>query len=189
LARQTSILSPPEATWWVAAFATSAGAAAAGAVHHGLGHTLRPNVNQRVWQFTLLALVGTGLCLLQVALHVALTGAAYVAGQVVTWGVAVTCGIAAVRIDKFSAAIGAYGVGMIALLGAAIVARYRYPVAHLGWIATAFALSAAAAGVQDRRIGLGPRFNHNDCYHVVQLAAQGCFYLGAASAVSPAAGA
>lgn len=181
LARSGPTSHAPATLWWIGAFTASAIAAAAGAIHHGLGHELHPSANQRLWQFTLLSLVGTGFCLLQVAAHLALAGPVLLSAQIAAGLVALGFGAAALRIDKFSAAIGAYGLGLTAVTSAAILTRHHYASVHWFWIVAGFGLSVAAAVVQHFRIGCGPRFNHNDLYHVVQLAAQGCFYLGAAA--------
>jgi hypothetical protein len=48
-----------------------------------------------------------------------------------------------------------------------------------GWIVAGVALSAAAALVQASGFALHRHFNHNDLYHVIQLAAIVLFYRGA----------
>jgi hypothetical protein len=47
------------------------------------------------------------------------------------------------------------------------------------WILGGVALSLVAAGVQAGHVALHPQFNHNDLYHVVQIAAMALFYAGA----------
>ncbi|SRR5258706_8185280 len=47
------------------------------------------------------------------------------------------------------------------------------------WILGGVALSLAAAVVQAMRLAPHPSFNHNDLYHVVQIAAMALFYRGA----------
>lgn len=41
----------------------------------------------------------------------------------------------------------------------------------LAWITTGVLVSGAAAAVQISRLSLHPKFNHNDLYHIVQIAA------------------
>ena len=172
---------PAGLTWWIAAFATCALAAAAGAVHHGLGHELPPAANRASWRLALLALVGTGLCLMQVAARLAVAATALTAAQLGAWLVTALFAAAALRREKFSVAIRAYGLGQLLVLAAAVAARHSHPPAHLAWIDAGVATSALAAAIQHFRLSPHPRFNHNDLYHVVQAAAQGCFYFGAAS--------
>ena len=171
----------PVVGWWIAAFATCAVAATAGAVHHGLGHELSPATNRASWRLALLALVGTGLCLAQVAALTALASFVLGAAQLSAWLAAACFGAAALRRETFSVAITAYGLGQLLVLAAALAAHANLPAGYLAWLATAVATSAVAAAIQHFRVSPHPRFNHNDLYHVVQAAAQGCFYLGAAS--------
>lgn len=182
LAHHAASAPTPLAFWWIGAFATCALAALAGAIHHGLGPDLPPAVNQASWRLALLSLVGTGLCLLQVAAHLTLTGTPLLAAQGLSLVLAAGFALAALRIDKFYVAIAAYGLGQVAVLATALLAHQHYPAAHLAWLATAFSLSLLAALIQHFRLSPAVRFNHNDLYHVVQFAAQGCFYLGALAA-------
>jgi len=47
------------------------------------------------------------------------------------------------------------------------------------WMIAAVAVSVAAAGVQAMRLAPHPHFNHNDLYHLIQIAAMWLFYRGA----------
>ncbi len=47
------------------------------------------------------------------------------------------------------------------------------------WMIGAVAVSVAAAGVQAMKLAPHPQFNHNDLYHVIQIAAMYLFYRGA----------
>jgi hypothetical protein len=47
------------------------------------------------------------------------------------------------------------------------------------WMISAVAVSVAAAGVQAMKLAPHPHFNHNDLYHVIQIAAMVLFYRGA----------
>src|SRR5687767_14183832 len=57
------------------------------------------------------------------------------------------------------------------------------PLAHLwrfnGWILAGVAVSVAAGAVQAGGLAPHPHFNHNDLYHVIQIAAMALFYRGA----------
>jgi hypothetical protein len=46
------------------------------------------------------------------------------------------------------------------------------------WMISAVAVSVAAAGVQAMKLAPHPQFNHNDLYHVIQIAAMWLFYRG-----------
>ncbi|HXU41393.1 MAG TPA: hypothetical protein VN675_03650 [Burkholderiales bacterium] len=47
------------------------------------------------------------------------------------------------------------------------------------WILGGVAVSLIAAGIQAGRLALHEHFNHNDLYHVVQIAAMALYYAGA----------
>ena len=181
LARHAPSPCPETLGWWIGGFATSALAAAAGAVHHGLGHTLPPSANRLCWHLALLSLVATGLCLIQVAATTALIGTVLVLAKFAAWIIAALFAYATLRTGRFSTAIWAYGLGQLLVLAAAIYARDAHSPHHFVWLAAAVATSALAAIGQHQRIGLSLCFNHNDLYHVIQFVAQGLFYLGAAT--------
>ena len=168
--------------WWSSAFATCALAALAGALHHGLGHELPAAVNRAVWRFAVLSLVATGHCLMQVAAGLVFSGPALVVAQLTSVLASGLLAVHALRVGTFGVAIRAYGLGQLLVLAAAVSVRHSHSPAHLAWIAAGVATSALAAGIQHFRLGPHPRFNHNDLYHVVQAAAQGCFYFGAVAA-------
>lgn len=168
-------------TWWVAAFATCVVAATAGAIHHGLGRGLSPAINRFTWRLALLSLIGTGFCLTQIAALNAFQGATLTLAQIAAISVTAILATVALRVEKFSAAIFAYGIGQILVLMSVVLAREVQPPSRLPWLAAAVAASALAAGVQHFRLGPSRHFNHNDLYHVVQVIAQGAFYLAAAT--------
>jgi hypothetical protein len=172
----------PLTGWWIGAFATCALAALGGAIHHGLGEEIPPALNRAAWRLALLGLVGTGLCLLEVAAHLTLSGPAFTGAQIAIGLLTATFAVAALRIDKFYVALCAYGLGQLAVLAAALVSRHHHSTAHTLWLSVGVATSALAAAIQHFRLSPAPRFNHNDLYHVVQFAAQGFFYLGAVAA-------
>jgi hypothetical protein len=47
------------------------------------------------------------------------------------------------------------------------------------WMIAAVAVSVAAGAVQAMKLAPHPHFNHNDLYHVIQIAAMWLFYRGA----------
>jgi hypothetical protein len=167
--------------WWVAAFAACVVAATAGAVHHGLGHGLSPGMNRTTWRLALLSLVGTGFCLTQIASLNVFHGATLTLAQIAATIATAILALVTLRVEKFSVAIFAYGLGQILVLMSAVFTHEVQPPSRLPWLAAAVAASAIAAGVQHFRLGPSRHFNHNDLYHVVQAIAQGAFYLAAAT--------
>ena len=81
--------------------------------------------------------------------------------------------------DAFIYVIADTGIAMaaVAVLHAASAIRHRDPASL--WMLGAVAVSVLAAGVQASGFALHPNFNHNDLYHVIQIAAMALFYSGA----------
>ena len=65
-----------------------------------------------------------------------------------------------------------------AMLGVAALHLLRIDNPATRWILGGVAVSLAAAGIQAGRVALHPNFNHNDLYHVVQIAAMLLYYAG-----------
>jgi hypothetical protein len=82
--------------------------------------------------------------------------------------------IAALFIDDFWLVIADYGSVMLAIL---VVCAIRWSNAAARWITAAIVISFAASALQMSSIRVGP-LNHNDVYHVVDVAALYCFYRG-----------
>jgi hypothetical protein len=75
-----------------------------------------------------------------------------------------------------------YGVSMLVL--AAIYAFTAARARASLWMYAAVALSLAGALIQRLRIAPSPSFNHNDLYHLVQMASMACFYRSGSAVVS-----
>jgi len=65
-----------------------------------------------------------------------------------------------------------------AMLGVAALHLLRLDNPATRWILAGVAVSLLAAGVQAGRVALHQHFNHNDLYHVVQMAAMLLYYAG-----------
>lgn len=68
-------------------------------------------------------------------------------------------------------------LGAIILTVTAALRRQQRIAAR--WILAGVSISVLAAVIQQSGYALHPRFNHNDLYHVVQIAANFAFYRGA----------
>jgi len=66
-----------------------------------------------------------------------------------------------------------------AMLAVAALHLLRLDNPATRWILAGVAVSLIAAGIQAGRLALHPHFNHNDLYHVVQIAAMLLYYAGA----------
>jgi hypothetical protein len=152
--------------WWTAAFAALALAAFLGGTWHGFFQ------NKLLWKATLL----TAGC----ASFAMVIGSAY----------ATTSGLARQAIVTMALAkLLVYSVWMLehhAFIFVVIDTGIAFVIVlalHLwrwnGWIVAGVALSVIAGLVQASGFAPHAHFNHNDLYHVIQLAAIALFYFGA----------
>jgi len=80
--------------------------------------------------------------------------------------------------DEFRYVIYDYAPALVIILGLQIWCwlQFRSPAAP--WIAAGILVSVLAAVIQAARLAPHPQFNHNDLYHVVQMAAFVLLYRG-----------
>ncbi|MBI3916944.1 MAG: hypothetical protein HY322_08050 [Betaproteobacteria bacterium] len=161
---------------WSAGFAALALAALAGGTHHGFAPYFGPALLAATWKFTVYC--------------VGIFGLAMLAGSIIA-----VCGGAVRRVFLATAALKflAYAVVMLgrdafefvvadtggAMAGLLLLHGWKATTrndAASRWVLVAVALSALAAAVQYGRVALHAHFNHNDLYHVIQIAAMVTFY-------------
>ena len=82
------------------------------------------------------------------------------------------------RQPEFRVAAGDYGVALAIVLVAAAYEMFRRRSPGMAWLIAGVLVSLVAAIVQARRLALHRHFNHNDLYHVIQMAALYAFYRG-----------
>jgi hypothetical protein len=166
-------------SYWAVAFAALALSAALGGTYHGFAPSLAEGTQNLLWKVTVMA-VGVGTF-----------------GMVVGTAIGTTTGtlrklllsVAAAKLviylawmlshDSFLYAIVDTGIAMavVGLLHGWTGMR-GWDRASL-WMLGGVGVSAFAAGVQATGYTLHPNFNHNDLYHVIQMAAMSLFYVGA----------
>jgi hypothetical protein len=154
--------------FWSLAFAALAVAAALGGTHHGF-------VIEALWTPTVLAagvasfgmLAGSAIAtttgrlrqgLIALALAKLLAYSAWMLGH-----------------DEFIYVVADSGA---ALLAVSILHLFDWKNSCSRWLLAGVAVSLAAAAAQASGFDLHPDFNHNDLYHVVQIAAMAFFYNG-----------
>jgi hypothetical protein len=155
--------------WWSIAFAAVALAALVGGTYHGFP-SFYPNV---LWKTTLVA-AGAASCAMVIATGVGTR----IAPKLFFWlallkFAAYLAWIAST--DSFFAVVADSGS---ALLLVAALHAIRGGAAWR-WMISGVAVAVAAAGVQAMKLAPHPHFNHNDLYHVIQLAAMWLLYRGA----------
>jgi hypothetical protein len=164
-------------SFWALAFAALALAAALGGTWHGFAPAFAEIAVLLVWKATVLS-VG-------IASFGMLAGSAFAA---TTGGVRKSLlVIAAVKLAVYSGWMVGHSeyiyviadTGTALILVAALHLRSAARDRASRWILAGVGASVLAAGVQASGFALHRHFNHNDLYHVVQVAAMILFYAGA----------
>jgi peptidoglycan/LPS O-acetylase OafA/YrhL len=81
--------------------------------------------------------------------------------------------------DLYLYVIVDYGSAMLGLLLLQVYSYYRRHDQRAKWLISGVLVSYIGAVVQQSGISLHEQFNHNDLYHVIQLAGLCLFYIGA----------
>jgi hypothetical protein len=163
---------------WSGAFAATAAAALVGGITHGVGPEAGPVAATLLWKATVL-LAGT-VSFFLVASAAAATFSPKAANF---WIAAAALKLAAYSAwmlghDAFQYVIYDYGSAMLIVVALQLVRRSRGPAPGAWWIVAGIAGSLLAAGVQYSGIAPHRHFNHNDLYHVLQMAAAWLLYRG-----------
>jgi hypothetical protein len=164
--------------WWALAFSAAAASALLGGTHHGFAAVMSPAVYALSWKATVLA-VGVFSFAIVVGSALATTrGAART----------VVIALAAAQLAAYTAWISVddqyrYVVLDTAIAMSALLALHGWSAAFRGdaasrWVLAGIAVSAAAAAVQFFQVAPHEYFNHNDLYHLIQLAAMVLLFKG-----------
>lgn len=164
---------------WAGALAASALAALAGGTYHGFLPWLAPPVATALWKATLLSIGcaawGAGIATVRTHLPAAAQRALAIALGLM---LAIYAALA-MAVDAFLLAIIDYSLVFVFVLivHARAWMRWRADGAILvvGGVLTSF----LGAAIQALGISPHPHFNHNDLYHVVQMAGTWALYRGA----------
>jgi hypothetical protein len=155
--------------WWALALAATAAAALFGGTHHGFP-ALLPGL---LWKATLVA-AGAASCAMLVATGIATR----IAPQFFFWLALLKFAAYLAWIashDDFLAVVIDSG-GALAMVAALHAIRGGPP---WRWMIGGVAVAVVAAGVQAMKLAPHAQFNHNDVYHVIQIAAMWLLYRGA----------
>jgi len=158
--------------WWIRSMLLMAISATVGGFYHGFAPGLPPAIGSVWWRVVLWIICGLGFAM-GMSLLGELVSVQARRGWTLLLGVklAISCSLVAAK-PQFLVAIADYGSSMLAWLVAAVVARRAWSVV----MAAGVLLSLAAGAIQQLQWGLGPGFNHNDVFHVIQAFALVCFY-------------
>ena len=163
---------------WAAAFVMTAVAAFVGGTYHGFIQWMPGITGRALWKVTLVATGIGSACLLAAAvtaaaagpLRHALMGLVVVKLVVYIWTIATK--------DAFVLVIADYGTALVAVLLAAWFVRPTGLTPAAWWITAGVAVAVVAGFIQWARLAPHAHFNHNDLFHVVQMASLYLLYRG-----------
>jgi hypothetical protein len=163
---------------WAAAFVMTAAAAFVGGTYHGFVQWMPGSAGRAMWKATLLATGLGSACLLAAAVVAAVAGPlrTALAGVVIAklafymWTIAAK--------DSFTLVIADYGTALVAVVLAAWVIRPSGVTPATWWITAGVAVAVVAGVIQWARLAPHVHFNHNDLFHVVQMASLYLLYRG-----------
>ena len=163
---------------WAAALVMTAVAAFLGGTYHGFIQWMPGAYGRAMWKATLLATGIGSACLLAAAVTAATAGAlqrALVAVVVVkllvyVWTIATK--------DQFALVIADYGTALLAVALAAWFIRPSGLTPAAWWITGGVAVAVLAGAIQRAHLAPHVHFNHNDLFHVVQMASLYLLYRG-----------
>jgi hypothetical protein len=163
---------------WAAALVMTAVAAFVGGTYHGFIQWMPGLAGRAMWKATLLATGLGSACLLAAAVVAAVAGPlrTALAGVVIAklafyvWTIATK--------DSFTLVIADYGTALVAVVLAAWVIRPSGLTPATWWITAGVAVAVVAGVIQWARLAPHVHFNHNDLFHVVQMASLYLLYRG-----------
>lgn len=170
---------------WIGAFAACGVAALFGGTHHGFLPYLGSGAATVIWKVTLFAIgwaaFEAGMATVRTHLRASLQRplTMLLAVQLAVYGVGVA------GTDEFLIAIIDYSVIFCFVLVVHLRAWIRKQDRAAAWIAAGVVTSFAGAGVQAAGLAPHPHFNHNDLYHVIQMAGTWMLYRGASRTAEP----
>jgi hypothetical protein len=155
--------------WWSIAFAAAALAALVGGTYHGFP-AFYPGV---LWKTTLVA-AGAASCAMVIGTAIA----SRIAPKFFFWFSVLKLAAYLTWIASHDAFIAVVVDSGSALLVVALLHAIRRDAAWR-WMVGGVAVAVVAAAVQALKLAPHPQFNHNDLYHVIQIAAMWLLYRGA----------
>lgn len=163
---------------WAAALVMTAVAALLGGTYHGFIQWMPGAGGRTLWKATLLATGIGSACLLAAAVTAAAAGAVQRALMAMVlvkllfyvWTIATK--------DQFTVVIADYGTALVAAVLAAWLIRPSGMTAATWWITAGVAVAVVAGVIQWARLAPHARFNHNDLFHLVQMASLYLLYRG-----------
>lgn len=163
--------------WWAGALAALGVAAVLGGTVHGFRAVLGVELERWFWWGALLCAGGFGYAaLVTAARHLPRAASRVVSGAGLLALVAYAGYVWGEPEFRYAGFASAFGLVTVAAAQAAAWLRQRIESAP--WIVAGVAVSAVGFAIQRSGWGLGPGFNHNDVFHVVQIGGNYLLYRG-----------
>jgi len=179
--RRSSPAGNRAARWLGHALALTAASALVGGTYHGFAPNFSPAFSAAWWRVTLLIIDLLSAAMAVSCVHEVAPPALRRPLFIVIAAKLFIFATAVMVHPVFWVAIADYGSTMLVWLAAAALLSRPWRA----WMLSALALSALAAAVQQLGWAPAPWFNHNDLYHLVQMAALAAFYRAGLACTSP----
>jgi hypothetical protein len=165
--------------WLAVGMAVTGLSALVGALAHGISPA-NDSLRDRLWRLTVYVRGPIGAAIVASVAFFAARGAGRTALHALAAIKLVVFLYRAAKQPEFKVVAADYGAALAILLVGALseLARRRAP--GMSWLIAGVLVSLVAAMVQARRLAPHRHFNHNDLYHVIQMAALYAFYRGGA---------
>lgn len=159
---------------WAWAFVAAAVGSLAGVAYHGARTLFSPLTVDLVWKIVPVSTAVAALCFGSAAALVWLRPRARRIVIALLWIEFAACLVATAFSNEFLVAALDYVPVLIAILIGCLL-RWSQPASR--WIASGIVTSFVAVGIQLSPLRVGP-LDHNDLFHLVQMAAMGLLYRG-----------
>jgi hypothetical protein len=168
----------PRGSWWSRAFALTAASAFLGGTHHGFQEVLPPAASDAIWRGSLLAASLASWATMRAASIQWMTPERRAAADRFALMKLCAAIVVALLLPVFLVVVLDFGSTLLFLGTVSTLGRHRDRRAFAAVMA-GLALFAVGVAVQQGGIAPSPSFNHNDLFHVLQIAANACFFLSA----------
>ena len=165
--------------YWAAGLGCLGFAALAGGTVHGLSGHLTHEILGHLWKSTIYAVGLASFFLFAGTVRASLASAARRIIMLIPVIQLIVYSLWMATRDDFRFVLYNYGFTITVILALQLYAVVARGERSAGWLVGGVVITLIAAVIQDAGISLHRHFNHNDLYHVVQMAGIYGFYRGA----------
>lgn len=161
---------------WLLGFMLGGASALAGGTYHGLRERLSARTGAALWFSTLLCFGASAAAFGVGAVLIARPELNHLTVQLAALTAFGVYAVAALHHPLFSTASRLALLMLVTFMAMALSLALRGEAKPAALMLACVALNAGGVVVQMRNLSPHPSFNHNDVFHVLQLAALGCLY-------------